>query len=78
MHVEKTGIENTDATLDAAFATAMARGVASDAGLVPPADVIAVAGTGRGADTCCLIRGNSSNRFFEIKVKKIITKPKEF
>jgi uncharacterized protein len=44
----------------------------------PPADVIAVAGTGRGADTCCLIRGNSSNRFFEIKVKKIITKPKEF
>ena len=52
--------------------------MASDAGLVPPADVIAVAGTGRGADTCCVIRANSSNRFFDIKVREIIVKPKEF
>jgi uncharacterized protein len=52
--------------------------MASDAGLVPPGDVVAVAGTGRGADTVCLIKADSSNRFFNIKVKEIITKPKEF
>lgn len=52
--------------------------MAADAGLVPPDDIIAVAGTGRGADTVCLVKADSSNRFFRIKVKEIITKPKEF
>jgi len=52
--------------------------MAADAGLIPFSDVIAIAGTGSGADTACLIRANSSNRFFKIKVKEIIAKPKEF
>lgn len=52
--------------------------MAADAGVVPAEDIIAVAGTGRGADTVCLIRADSSNRFFKIKIKEIITKPKEF
>lgn len=52
--------------------------MAADAGLVPPADVIAVAGTGHGADTACLIKADSSNRFFHIKIRKILVKPKEF
>ncbi len=52
--------------------------MAVDAGLVPAADVVAVAGTGSGADTACLIKGNSSNRFFDIRVREIIAKPKEF
>ncbi|OPY77067.1 MAG: Pyruvate kinase, alpha/beta domain [Syntrophorhabdus sp. PtaU1.Bin153] len=51
--------------------------MAADGGLIPFSDVIAVAGTGRGADTACLIKANSSNRFFNIKVKEIIAKPKE-
>ncbi|HEX68657.1 MAG TPA: hypothetical protein ENG13_06305 [bacterium] len=50
----------------------------SDAGLVPPGDIIAVAGTGRGADTAVIIRATSSNRFFEIKVREIIAKPYDF
>ena len=52
--------------------------MAADAGLIPFSDVIAIAGTGRGADTVCLIRANSSNRFFKIKIREIIAKPKEF
>lgn len=52
--------------------------MAADAGLIPAEDIVAVAGTGRGADTVCLIKADSSNRFFKIKVKEIITKPKEF
>jgi len=52
--------------------------MACDAGLVPPADLVAVAGTGQGADTACLMKGDSSNRFFNIKVREILAKPKEF
>jgi len=52
--------------------------MAADAGLIPFSDVIAIAGTGKGADTACLIKANSSNKFFKIKVKEIIIKPKEF
>lgn len=52
--------------------------MAADAGLIPPEDVLTVAGTGRGADTVCLVKADSSNRFFRIRIKEIITKPKEF
>lgn len=52
--------------------------MAADAGLIPFADVIAVAGTGRGADTAAVIRANSSNRFFQIKVREILAKPRDF
>jgi uncharacterized protein len=52
--------------------------MAVDAGLVPPTDVIAIAGTGRGADTACLIGAQSSNKFFDIRVREILAKPKEF
>ncbi len=52
--------------------------MACDAGLAPPGDLIAVAGTGLGADTACLMKGDSSNRFFHIRVREILAKPKEF
>jgi hypothetical protein len=52
--------------------------MACDAGLVPPGNLIAVAGTGQGADTACLMKGDSSNRFFQINVREILAKPKEF
>lgn len=52
--------------------------MAADAGLIPFDDVIAVAGTGRGADTALLLRANSSNRFFKIKIREILAKPRDF
>jgi hypothetical protein len=52
--------------------------MAADAGLIPCEDVIAVAGTGRGADTVAVIRANSSNNFFQIKVREILAKPRVF
>lgn len=52
--------------------------MAADAGLIPITDVIAVAGTGSGADTAILVKPNSSNRFFNLKVKEIIAKPLNF
>lgn len=52
--------------------------MAADAGLIPSEDVIAVAGTGRGADTATLIGANSSNRLFDIKIREILAKPRYF
>ena len=52
--------------------------MASDAGLIPFEDVVAVAGTGRGADTAVVIGANSSNRFFDIKIREILAKPRQF
>ena len=50
--------------------------MATDAGYVKPGeDVIAVAGTGRGADTAVLITATVSRRFFDLRVKKILAKP---
>jgi uncharacterized protein len=49
---------------------------ACDAGLLPESrDVVAVAGTGRGADTVLIIEAHSSNRFLDLKVKQVVAKP---
>lgn len=52
--------------------------MAADAGLIPPGNVVCVAGTGRGADTCAVISADSSNRFFNIKVLDIVAAPASF
>jgi hypothetical protein len=52
--------------------------MAADAGLIPCEDVVAVSGTGRGADTAVVIGANSSNRFFDIKVREVLAKPSQF
>ena len=52
--------------------------MAGDAGLIPIGDVIAVAGTGRGADTVVVVAANSTNRLFDIKIREILAKPKNF
>lgn len=49
---------------------------ACDAGLIPEGvDVIAVAGTGRGADTVAIIEPHASDRFFDVRVRQIVAKP---
>jgi hypothetical protein len=48
--------------------------MSADAGLIPFSEVIAVAGTGRDA----VIKANSSNRFFDIKVREYLVKPRDF
>jgi hypothetical protein len=49
---------------------------ACDAGLVPEgADVVAVAGTGRGCDTVVVIQAHPSHRFLDVRVRQIVAKP---
>lgn len=53
--------------------------MAADAGLIEAEkDVIAIAGTGRGADTVMLIKSANSRRMFDLKFKEIIAKPKNW
>lgn len=54
-------------------------GMALDAGLIPQGEeVIAIAGSGKGADTAVVIVPAHSNHFFDTKVKEIICKPRDF
>jgi len=48
-----------------------------DAGLIPnlERDIIAVGGTGRGADTVCLIKPAPTSDFKNLRVKAILAKP---
>lgn len=53
--------------------------MAADAGLIPvDRDIIAIAGTSQGADTALLIKPANSARFFDLKIREIIGKPRVF
>ena len=53
--------------------------MALDAGLIPYGkDIVAIAGTGSGADAAIVIRPAHSRQFFETRVKEIIRKPTEW
>jgi hypothetical protein len=50
---------------------------ACDAGLIPEGEeVVAMAGTGRGADTVALLQSAASKRFHELQVLEILAKPR--
>jgi len=52
--------------------------MALDAGMIPYGeDIIAVGGTGRGADTALVIRPEHGHHIFASRIKEIICKPKE-
>ncbi|MHA1268220.1 MAG: pyruvate kinase alpha/beta domain-containing protein [Candidatus Helarchaeota archaeon] len=53
--------------------------MATDAGLINYGEeVIAIAGTGKGADTVCLIKAADTSHFFDLRLKEIICKPRNF
>lgn len=53
--------------------------MAADAGLVPmDQDVVAVGGTGSGADTAVRIKPANAARFFDLRIREIIAKPSGF
>ncbi len=51
--------------------------MAADAGAIrTDEDVIVVSGTGRGADTACVVRAANTQDFFDMKIKEVICKPR--
>jgi hypothetical protein len=52
--------------------------MAADAGLVPTdREIIAVGGTGGGADTALVMKAAHMNNFFDLEVREIIAKPRQ-
>jgi hypothetical protein len=52
--------------------------MAADAGLVPTdREVIAVGGTGGGADTALVLQAAHMNNFFDLEVREIVAKPRQ-
>jgi hypothetical protein len=53
--------------------------MAADAGLIPvDKDVVAVAGTGKGADTALRIKPANAARLFDLRIREVIAKPSDF
>jgi hypothetical protein len=53
--------------------------MAADAGLIPMSqDVVAVGGTGSGADTAVRIKPANAARFFDLRIREVIAKPNDF
>jgi hypothetical protein len=53
--------------------------MATDAGLIPAdKDVVAVAGTMRGADTALRIKPANAARLFDLRIREVIAKPSDF
>ena len=53
--------------------------MAADAGLIPTdKDVVAIAGTGKGADTALRIKSANASRFFDLRIREVIAKPSDF
>ncbi|MFX0123550.1 MAG: pyruvate kinase alpha/beta domain-containing protein [Candidatus Hodarchaeota archaeon] len=64
--------EGTKVTMEMAI-------MVSDAGLIDTTkEIISIAGTGRGLDTAWIIKPSYSNKLFELKMKVLICKPKDF
>ena len=50
--------------------------MAADSGMIrTDEDVIAIAGTGRGADTAVVLRPVNCHSFFDLRIKEILCKP---
>ena len=53
--------------------------MAADAGLVRTDEtLISIGGTGTGADTALVLQAANSARFFDLKVREVLCKPREF
>lgn len=53
--------------------------MAADAGLIPvDKDIVAIGGTGRGADTALRIKPANASRFFELRIREVLAKPSDF
>lgn len=51
--------------------------MAADAGLIPTdCEIVAIGGTGRGADTAAILRAAHMNSFFDLDIREILAKPR--
>ena len=52
--------------------------MAADAGALSGIDILAIGGTGKGADTALILKPANQSNFFDIQIREIICKPRTF
>ncbi|MFO7839623.1 MAG: pyruvate kinase alpha/beta domain-containing protein [Desulfosalsimonadaceae bacterium] len=52
--------------------------MAADAGTLSGGDIVAIGGTGRGADTAVVLRPANQSNLFDLQIREIICKPRSF
>ena len=52
--------------------------MAADAGALSGNDIISIGGTGRGADAALVLKPANQSDFFDIRIREIICKPRDF
>jgi hypothetical protein len=52
--------------------------MAADAGALTGGDIIAIGGSGRGADAALVLKPAHQNNFFDMRIREIICKPRKF
>ncbi len=52
--------------------------MAADAGMLSGDDIIAIGGTGKGADAALVIKPAHMNNFYDLRIREIICKPRQF
>ncbi len=52
--------------------------MAADAGALSGSDIVSVGGTGRGADAALVLKPASQSDLFDLRIREIICKPREF
>ena len=52
--------------------------MAADAGALSGADIIAIGGSGRGADAALVLKPAHQNNFFDLRIREVICKPRSF
>ncbi len=52
--------------------------MAADAGLIPmDREVMAIAGTAEGTDTCIVVKPAYPRKFYELEIREIVAKPRK-
>jgi hypothetical protein len=52
--------------------------MAADAGALTGEDIIAIGGSGRGADSALVLKPAHQNNFFDMRIREVICKPRSF
>jgi hypothetical protein len=52
--------------------------MAADAGALSGADIVAVGGTSQGADAALVLKPAHMNNFFDLRIREVICKPRDF
>ncbi len=52
--------------------------MAADAGIIPTdREIIAISGSGKGADTAVILKASHMNNYFDLEIREIIAKPRQ-